>query len=99
MQNSWQKVIQRFFILFGLLVLPLSVNATRGSSSKAQMSVDSIENCPAIGDAKSNAVQELNKLKNRKDNAPNADDIDSNVTMAALLERGDDEARFDSSKG
>lgn len=50
--------------------------------------------CPITGDAGSGTIEALNVLKNR-DGSPVPADIDSNVTLAALLARGDDRRRWD----
>ena len=49
--------------------------------------------CPARGDAVTSGVHALNRLKNRVA-APVAPDIDSTVTLSALLASGDDRGRW-----
>ena len=50
--------------------------------------------CPLVGDARSTRVQALNVLKNRTE-LPSPADIDSQVTLAAILAPGDDRDRWD----
>lgn len=59
--------------------------------------------CPAVGrnnsgNTPAESVQALNRLKNRYV-APTASDIDPAITLEALLAPGNDEGRFDPSKG
>jgi hypothetical protein len=54
--------------------------------------------CPPEGDAKPDAVKALNILKNRVI-PPRDDELDTAVTLSALLKPGDDEERWDESKG
>ncbi len=49
--------------------------------------------CPAAGDGRTSRVRALNRLKNRV-TAPVAQDIDSAVTLDALLAPGDDRDRW-----
>jgi hypothetical protein len=49
--------------------------------------------CPPEGDARSLAVKALDRLKNR-DTAPTPDQINNAVTLAALLQPGDDRGRW-----
>jgi hypothetical protein len=49
--------------------------------------------CPAAGDGRTSRVRALNRLKNRV-TAPVAQDIDSSVTLDALLVPGDDRDRW-----
>ncbi len=55
---------------------------------------DTINNCPPEGKTKVNRLKELNIKKNRYE-LPKSSDIDANVTMKALMEKGNDEERFD----
>jgi hypothetical protein len=55
------------------------------------------QKCPAEGSAKSDAVKALNRDKNRF-KAPTADDMDTDVTLAAMLAPGEDQNRFDQSR-
>lgn len=52
------------------------------------------ESCPLQGTAKKKDLQDLNRDKGRAA-APTADDIDTDVTLAAMLAPGEDETRFD----
>jgi hypothetical protein len=53
--------------------------------------------CPPEGSAKKAVVRAINVKKNRF-NAPTADDIDTDVTLATMLAPGEDENRFDDSR-
>src|SRR2546422_8770103 len=55
---------------------------------------DIFNNCGMIGDAKNPVVQVLNRKKNRYE-APKPSDLDTNVTLGAMLQPGDDEGRWD----
>lgn len=57
-----------------------------------------LANCPAVGDATSPQVQSLNRLKRRM-TVPSGADLDSRVTMTALVAPGDDTGRFDVQRG
>lgn len=74
-----------FSVLF-LSLLPIQAGAQ-----------EILHGCGMEGDARSPGVQVLNRLKNRY-HAPAAKDIDPRVTLAALLEPGDDMKRWDSSR-
>ena len=52
------------------------------------------QSCPLDGTAKNNDLKTLNQDKSRS-KAPTADDIDTDVTLAAMLAPGEDETRFD----
>src|SRR5579863_76412 len=54
--------------------------------------------CPLIGTAKSVAAKDLNRHKNRSI-SPTEEDIDPQVTLAAMLSPGDDTDRFDEERG
>jgi len=54
--------------------------------------------CPLEGTAKSDAAKTLDRKKNRS-NLPGASNIDTNVSLAAMLAPGDDADRFDDSIG
>lgn len=53
--------------------------------------------CGREGDARLPGVQQQNRLKNRYQ-APGSKDFDLRVTLVAMLERGDDESRWDGSR-
>ncbi len=53
--------------------------------------------CPLAGSAKGDAVKALNRDKNRF-TSPQAGDVDTSVTLAAMLSPGDDEGRFDGTR-
>lgn len=52
------------------------------------------DSCPPEGSTKKMVVQALNRDKNRFE-APSVDDVDTDVTLAAMLAPGEDEQRFD----
>ncbi len=54
---------------------------------------DIFNNCPSEGDARIAAVRALNRLKNRED-TPLPQQINRAVTLAALLQPGDDRSRW-----
>lgn len=56
------------------------------------------DQCPLQGSARSEKGQALNQLKNREA-APRPEELDPNVTLDAMLAPGDDQGRFDESKG
>jgi len=58
-----------------------------------QPNLETFNGCGMEGDASSRAVRELNLLKNRY-TAPEPQQIDPHVTLAAMLEPGDDRARW-----
>jgi hypothetical protein len=53
--------------------------------------------CPIKGDAKSARVQSLNVLKRRM-TTPESTDVDSKVTLVAMVAPGEDVSRFDTNK-
>lgn len=59
----------------------------------AQPALETFNGCGMEGDASNPAVRELNLLKNRY-TAPEPQQIDPNVTLAAILEPGDDRTRW-----
>jgi hypothetical protein len=58
-----------------------------------QTALETFNGCGMEGDASSPAVRELNFLKNRY-NAPEPQQIDPSVSLAAMLEPGDDRTRW-----
>ncbi len=60
--------------------------------------VEVYNGCPMEGSAKSARGQAVNRLKNRY-TAPAATDIDTAITLAAILQPGDDENRWKESDG
>lgn len=61
-------------------------------------SLDTLDGCPLDGDASSSSVRELNRLKNRYE-APQPQQLNSAVTLAAMLEPGDDRRRWNEHLG
>ena len=60
--------------------------------------LDTYNDCPMIGDGQSAGVQALNRLKNRY-TAPSDAQINSKVTLAAMLAPGADAGRWKTSYG
>jgi hypothetical protein len=58
--------------------------------------LETLDGCPVEGDASSPAVRELNRLKNRTA-SPAPQQLDPAVTLAAMLEPGDDRGRWNES--
>ena len=61
------------------------------------VSLDTFNMCATIGETGETRLQDLNKLKNRY-NIPADSDINTNVSVAALLEPGEDGNRWSTSK-
>lgn len=78
-----------------LILMPAAVSARHHSSGGNDAEI--LSHCPIRGDAKNPRVKALNVLKRRMA-APTTTDVDSNVTLAAMLAPGNDAARFDASK-
>jgi hypothetical protein len=64
-----------------------------GPAPAPRQDLDTLDGCWLEGDASNFAVRELNRLKNRTA-APDPQQIDSRVTLAAMLEPGDDRDRW-----
>ena len=79
----------RYVALIGALI------ALAPAPARAQ---DTYAGCGMEGDATAPAVQALNRLKNRYA-APEAGDVDSAVTLAALVKPGDDRSRWSERRG
>lgn len=73
--------------LFALLVVPQTVRAQQV-----------YHGCGVAGDATSATARTLNQLKNRY-TAPRPADLDSSVTLAALLKPGNDRSRWNEHRG
>jgi hypothetical protein len=79
------------------LVLALAAVASpRQNQTPADLSV--FHGCPMKGDARGQAVQVLNRLKNRYA-APTPIQIDPRITLAAILAPGDDVGRWKAKEG
>ena len=76
----------RFFVLLFLLFTFSFIQAQ-----------DTINECPPEGKTKVKRLKTLNIKKNRYE-LPKSSDIDANITMEALMEKGNDEERFDENK-
>jgi len=77
------------------VTLVLALIALAPAAGRAQETYDG---CGMTGDATSPAVEALNRLKNRYA-APEAGDVDSAVTLAALVKPGDDRMRWSERRG
>lgn len=55
--------------------------------------LETLDGCPLEGDASNPAVRQLNRYKNRTA-IPDPQELDSSVTLAAMLEPGDDRSRW-----
>jgi len=84
--------IIRFFIAFSLLLFCESCNYAQSPPP-----ITSSTPCPIEGNAKSDRIKELNKLKNRT-TFPQASDFDTTITLQKLLAKGEDQKRWSSSK-
>jgi hypothetical protein len=87
----------RALFWFVLLITASTLVDARGS--KATSNGDdaaTLASCPPQGDAKKDKERDLNQLKRRMD-VPSQ--IDSRVTLAAILAPGDDTTRWDEHKG
>jgi len=84
-----------------LLVLPLvflTVFTVTAKPQAARQELEDYHGCGMEGDARSESVRELNRLKNRY-TAPAADQINPAVTLAAMLAPGYDASRWTTSYG
>jgi len=77
------------------IVLPAVIALLAPAVLRAQ---DTYNGCGMEGNAAASNVQALNRLKNRY-TAPRPADLDSQVTLAALLRPGDDRGRWDEGRG
>lgn len=82
-------------VLAAMLLVPGMTQARHHTSGN---DVAVLAACPIEGDAKNPRVRALNLLKRRM-TAPVAADIDSKVTLAAMIAPGEDTSRFDTTKG
>jgi hypothetical protein len=69
----------------------------KSSQSRATEVPDPVTDCPVEGDAKSDRVRELNTLKNRW-RMPASSDFDTLITLAEILEKGNDRNRWNVEK-
>ncbi len=78
------------------LFLALSLSAMLGAATLRDDAylMSNGQACPLDGTAKKEDLKVLNRDKSRSE-APTADDIDPDVTLAAMLAPGEDETRFD----
>ena len=79
-----------------LLFLALAMSVMLGAAALQDDAyvMSNGEACPLQGTAKADALKALNRDKGRF-TAPTADDIDTDVNLAAMLAPGEDETRFD----
>jgi hypothetical protein len=92
MASSRRNLWPLFFVL-ALLVFWLWRQRPAPQRALPGPDLETFDGCPLDGDASSAAVRELNRLKNRY-TPPDPQQIDPSVTLAALLEPGDDRGRW-----
>lgn len=85
--------MRRLIALLPLCFLFLSANAQAPPSN-----LDDFDGCGMEGTAKGANLKKLNQLKNRY-TVPQANQIDSSITLTAVLAPGDDKARWNTSSG
>jgi len=73
-------------------------NASERSNAEATSSLDPFHGCAMEGDARSQGVRALDRLKNRYA-APTPADMDSAITLAAILAPGNDISRWKVKEG
>jgi hypothetical protein len=69
-----------------------------GSALGPHQALETLDGCGLEGDATNPEVRELNRLKNRTA-VPEPQQIDSRVTLAAMVEPGDDQDRWNARNG
>src|SRR6185437_11385254 len=81
------------------LLLALCLTATLGAAALEDdpYPMSTGQSCPLEGTAKNNDLKALNRDKGRSKD-PTADDIDTDVSLAAMLAPGEDQSRFDESR-
>jgi hypothetical protein len=77
-----------------LLVVAVLSALAGGAAQNNDYTLSDGQSCSPEGSAKRPEVKALNRDKNRFE-APSDDDIDADVTLAAMLAPGEDEQRFD----
>jgi len=86
------KRILVVFCLLGYISAPSSVAEAPLQAPQA------FDGCPLEGDAKTSSLKSLNELKNRT-TPPTENQINSDITLAAVLAPGNDISRWSSSQG
>jgi hypothetical protein len=69
-----------------------------GATPAPRQELEMLDGCGLEGDATSPVVREMNRLKNRT-SAPELQQIDSRVSLAAMLEPGNDRSRWSENRG
>lgn len=80
-----------------LSLLQPSIAVARHGHASSGNDAATLASCPTEGDAKNARVRSLNVLKRRMI-TPAPTDVDSKVTLAAMVAPGDDVSRFDTNK-
>lgn len=75
---------------------PLTESPRKAPAPRQEL--DTLDGCGLDGDATNPAVRELNRLKNRT-TTPEPQQMDSRVSLAAMLEPGDDRSRWNEGRG
>ena len=75
-----------------------SPSDTSHIASPPVQDLETLDGCGLEGDATNPSVQELNRLKNRT-TPPEPQQMDSRVSLEAMLEPGDDRPRWNDSRG
>ncbi len=81
---------------FGFLVLGLILTCSHGTNPPAAVAPPNPAQCGPSGDAVASDVKAMNLLKNRETNPVN---VNGTITLPALLQPGNDTARFSTSDG
>jgi hypothetical protein len=100
-KEGW--VYSRYVDIVGASDAAAGTPAPAGAAAATTTAPASYHGCPNVGRNNSGntpvaSIQTLNRLKNRYA-SPTASDIEPSITLEALLAPGNDEGRFDESKG
>lgn len=94
------RLVKKLAVLVTFLTCLEAPVASHGDGGKRAEGNDAaiLAACPVAGDAKNAAVRELNPLKRRM-TTPSPAELDSQVTLAAMVAPGDDTNRFYAGRG
>lgn len=81
-----------------ILALTLLAPISPGDAA-ADENLDNYRGCPMQGSASSQCTQDQNRLKNRWRRAPSNNEINYEVTLAAVLQQGEDSDRWSNDDG
>jgi len=91
--------MNRFLVISTIVITTvLSSIAQARNGSAINDDAATLASCPLQGDAKNKRVRKLNILKRRMSSSKSTE-LDNKVTLATLVESGNDTDRFDTSKG